>query len=301
MKIIQHPDGNQSVEATQEEIQKMETLLETRTDKLTPDSIAQMLRLIGDAYFTAGNHEAAVQWYARFVATQPIVPDGFLERVEMLAEEFPDIRLEGSASVLGERLMRARDDTGHSPEATAEYETGVQFAEEGEWASAVVCFEGVLAKVPQHYWAAHNLGAAYAELDDEAHALTWLRRAIGIDTEIPSAHYNLGLLLLRTGNPGLAIDALEQCQKLDAAYPGLDVVLGEALFANQEYEPARDSLARAAHKGEIDSSAWLILGRCYEALDQVLDAARAYRTASDLDPECAEAAQLLTSVQNRLH
>lgn len=301
MKIIQHPDGNQSVEATPEEIEKMENLLETRPDKLTPEATAQMLRLIGDAYFTAGDRRRAVEWYARFVATGPSVPDGFIERVESLLTEFPDLQNAGAATVLGDRMMSRHEEEEANPEAEVAYEAGVRYAEAGDWSSAVVSFERALARQPNHYWAAHNLGAAYAELGDEAHALTWLRRAIGIDPQIPSGHYNLGLLLLRTDNPPLAVEALERCFELDPSYPGLDPVLGEAYFKVEDYESACTALKRAASRGQADPEALVALGQSHEALGQLGDAARAYRGALDLNPQYREALQLLKSIQGRLH
>ena len=303
MKIIQHPDGNQSVEASAEEIGKMVELLETRPDKLTPEAAAQMLRLIGDAYYTAGNRRQAVEWYAKYVATNPTVADGFLDRLRELLTEFPDVEDAGHATVLGARMMSRHEesDDERNEEAEVDYEAGVRYAEAGDWPSAVVAFERALEKQPQHYWAAHNLGAAYAELGDEAHALVWLRRAIGIDPGVPSGHYNLGLLLMRTDNAPLAADALRQCHELDPAYPGLDVVLGEALFAINEYADACQALKRAVQRGQADPETVVMLGQSHEALGELSDAARAYQQAIDMNPQYREAIQLLRSIRSRLH
>lgn len=300
MKIIQHADGNQTVEATPDELAKMETLLDT-SDKLTPEARAQMLRLLGDAHFTAGDRRTAVEWYAQFVAMAPQVSQGFMDRLESLVREFPDISREGAASVLGERFLTQARAESANPDAEADYEEGVGHAEDGDWPEAVTCFERALARSPDHYWAAHNLGVAYAELGDDAHALMWLERAVGIDPDVPSAYYNLGLLYLKTDNAGRALTVLEKCATLDPTYPGVDTLLGEAALVAGDATRAHAALSRAIKRRQADGRTFLKLGQACEALGMLEDAARAYQHALDFDPAMREARQLLKSVQGRLH
>ena len=84
-------------------------------------------------------------------------------------------------------------------------------------------------------------------------------------------------------------------------YPGLDIVLGEALFAINEYADACQALKRAVQRGQADPETMVMLGQSHEALGELSDAARAYQQAIDMNPQYREAIQLLRSIRARLH
>jgi len=301
VKIIQLPDGNQHVEAEKEELDRMEGLIENPSDKLTDEARIRLLRLLGDAAFTRGDPQTAVGWYARYVQEDPKVPDCLTQRIQELVTQVPD------AGALPEKHLDAQPKEKEVPseslpaELQALYSSGVDAAEAGQWTDAVVSFEQVLEQAPQHFWSAHNLGAAYAQLGNEGQAIMWLQRAAALNDQVPSLHYNLGMLFLETDNATQAADALKRCKVLDSDYPGIDAVLGEALLQADDTVGALEALRQAIDKRQADGKTYLALGQVLEKMERLEDAARAYRAAKEIDPSLVEAIQLLKSVEGRIH
>jgi Tfp pilus assembly protein PilF len=85
--------------------------------------------------------------------------------------------------------------------AEAHHNLGVALAESGRWGDAVHAYRRALA-IPGYATplaAYHNLGWAYYNLDRLAEAEEALKTALRLDPEFASAHYHLGLVLLKAG------------------------------------------------------------------------------------------------------
>lgn len=100
--------------------------------------------------------------------------------------------------------------------AEAHHNLGLALAESGRWADAVQAYLRALA-IPGYATplaAYHNLGWAYYNLDRLAEAEESLKTAIRLDPEFASAHYHLGLVLLKTGRKNEARAAFVRARDL---------------------------------------------------------------------------------------
>lgn len=85
--------------------------------------------------------------------------------------------------------------------AEARHNLGVALAESGRWADAVEEYRRALAipGYPNPILAYHNLGWAYHNLGRLAEAEEAMKMALRLEPDFVSAHYHLGLVLLRAG------------------------------------------------------------------------------------------------------
>ena len=123
-----------------------------------------------------------------------------LTRNRQLAVVFPD--------PLGSQLGRL----GVSREEI--FKGGVMAARDGRPQDAARAFREVLAAVPEDADAHYNLARALIDLDDLPTAETHLRRAVAA-RKYPAAHYNLSILLGRTGRVDEAAEALDRAIDAD--------------------------------------------------------------------------------------
>lgn len=104
------------------------------------------------------------------------------------------------------------------------YARGALALRGGDARAAVTHFEAAVAQEPEVAEYRANLGAALLELakagDTAAgpRALAELERAVAWGPSLPTAHTNLGLARLMTGDAAGALQALDQALAIDAAH-----------------------------------------------------------------------------------
>jgi Tfp pilus assembly protein PilF len=100
--------------------------------------------------------------------------------------------------------------------AEANHNLGVALAESGKWADAVQAYRKALA-IPGYanpLVAYHNLGWAYYNLDRLAEAEEAIATALRLEPNFVSAHYHLGLVLLKSGRRDEARAAFSRARDL---------------------------------------------------------------------------------------
>lgn len=134
-----------------------------------------------------------------------------------------------------------------------------------------------------------NLAIVLDRLGKPDHAIQCLRRAIGLQDDLPEAHYNLGNVLLQTGRTADAEAAFERAVALRPHYPEALSNLGHVIAERGDKEAAVGYFRRALDADARYGPAWsnlcgslLDLGRTVEAID-------AGRRAVLLSPESAKA------------
>lgn len=108
--------------------------------------------------------------------------------------------------------------------------------------------------------------------------------ALAVDPKLGLAHYGLGRVLQRQGDPA-ARDAFEQGVEVAPDMVDLRYRLGKLLREAAEYESALEHLQRASLINPDLVHVRYELGLTYEALSNFSAAEHEYRTALRLDPE----------------
>src|SRR5262245_18821707 len=79
------------------------------------------------------------------------------------------------------------------------YKAAVTDMENGRWAEAETTFEKILRDDPGHIPTEFNLAICYSKLEKLDEATRVYRKIVEQDASMYEAHFNLGLLLLQSG------------------------------------------------------------------------------------------------------
>jgi tetratricopeptide (TPR) repeat protein len=141
------------------------------------------------------------------------------------------------------------------------------------------------------------LGVAYLSSGRPDLSAATLRRAIGIDPDIPEAYINLGDALSRLGDRTGAIAALENAVRLQPGSPAAHNNLGSILQAKGAFDQATYHFERAIHSDPDYAVARYNYGRALAQRKSYAEAEAQLSNALRLDPRLAEAAVSLGMVR----
>ena len=139
---------------------------------------------------------------------------------------------------------------------------------------------------------AHTLlikGRALFDLGRREHALTAMEAAVAADPELAAAHYNLGLLLQSSGQPGDAAKAYKRAIALQSPYPVAWNNLGLVLEQTGDIGAAVTAFRTAIDQFPQFSMAHNNLGAVLAASGRYSESAEAYGQALEHDPANADA------------
>jgi tetratricopeptide (TPR) repeat protein len=146
------------------------------------------------------------------------------------------------------------------------------------------------AAAPTDAGTLNALGVAYLSSGRPDLSAATLRRATGIDSDIPEAYINLGDALSRLGDQAGAIIALGNAIRLQPGSAAAHNNLGSILHAKGDFEQARYHFERAIHSDPEYAIARYNYGRALAERKSYADAEAQLSSALRLDPQLAEAA-----------
>jgi tetratricopeptide (TPR) repeat protein len=146
-----------------------------------------------------------------------------------------------------------------------------------------------LAEVMSDAYFLDRLGSSYEESDLPGLAMLLHREAARVDPQFPSAHYNLGRLLLKQGHrePGMA--EVQEALRLYPEFAEAHEVLGLAYIEQGRLEAAVAHLQRALTLHPDLATARNHLGRLYRAQGRLDEALQTFRDLVTRHPNIAEA------------
>jgi len=159
----------------------------------------------------------------------------------------------------------------------------------GRVAEASALYEEVLAEDPSNGHALYLSGLLQLRAGRGGRAVDLLRRAALALRDHAAVHLNLARACLGTGEPEQALAAAERAAALAPAEAEAHFVRGTALNALGEAAAAAAALQRAIALNPLHAPARLNLGNAWADLDRLEDAERECRAAIALDRSLAEA------------
>jgi tetratricopeptide (TPR) repeat protein len=160
---------------------------------------------------------------------------------------------------------------------------------EGRPQAAVACLESAIKQAPpdQAEPLQAALGIAYAENGDMERGLTTLKDLSSSRPDSADAHFRLGLLLARRGQPRdqqTAVAEFGHALQLDPSMDTGRIALGRALISSEKYSDAVPVLLEYTQRQPKDAQGFYCLAQAYEATQKPDLAIGAFRKAADLDP-----------------
>ena len=137
------------------------------------------------------------------------------------------------------------------------------------------------------------LGSAYLKMDRPDQALTTLRHALSIDSDLPEVYVNLGTAFSRKGNQTAAIDALRSAIRLSPGLAAAHSNLASLLDAQGDFSQAQYHFRKAISSDPGQAVAHYNYGRALAQQKMFEQAEREWKAALELDSRMAEAATSL--------
>jgi tetratricopeptide (TPR) repeat protein len=162
---------------------------------------------------------------------------------------------------------------------------------EGKSPAAVACLEDAIKQAPP---ADHTeslqaaLGIAYAENGEAEKALATLKNLVAAQPDSADAHFNLGLLYARKGQPTdqqAALTEFREALRLDKNLDLARIALGKTLMSLQQYSDAAPVLLEYTRRQTGDAQGFYALGIAYRELKKSDGAIVALQRAAALDPK----------------
>jgi tetratricopeptide (TPR) repeat protein len=195
---------------------------------------------------------------------------------------------EGSAPA-GSKSVAAPSGRSGARSAQGLLSEGAEHLARGAVTEAMECYQQLVNFDPRNALARNGLGIALARLGRYAEAEDQLRRAIGIRSAFPEAHFNLAGVLQLTGRYHESEMPLRRALKLKPAYLEARASLGMSLALLNRLPEARDCYEKTLRVAPRHAQALVGLGKI-EALEGRFAAAEsAYQRALEIDPAASNA------------
>ena len=166
---------------------------------------------------------------------------------------------------------------------------------EGKPQAAVACLENAVKQEPPPDEAERlqeALGAAYAASGEMEKALNTLKDLVAAHPESAPAHFSLGMLHARQGQPTeedkrAAVAEFREALRLESSMDEARIALGQVLMSSQQYADAVPVLLEYTRRQSKDAQGFYALGLAYRGLSRSDSAIDVLRRAASLNPQDA--------------
>ncbi|HMQ55287.1 MAG TPA: tetratricopeptide repeat protein, partial [Anaerolineae bacterium] len=285
-------------------------------------ALAEAWESLGDIYTRRREYNEAIEAYRRVIALEPQAPWAYNQLGLIYGRQ---AEYETALDFYRQAAERYVDP---QPAAVAWNNMGDIYLKLGDYGQASQVYERATQLDPDYAWAYHNLGTAYFRLGDDSQAAANYRLALERhrrDEDAAVTWQALADTQRRLGDAAAALKAYQEAAARGADNPELWIFTGEMQFqlerfadastayqqaiklasndarpydglgqiaaGRQRFEVAADWFEQAIERYTYDqpkSRAYNRLGEARLALDQLSEAALAFRQAIALDPQPAE-------------
>ena len=164
---------------------------------------------------------------------------------------------------------------------------------EGKQHAAVDCLEEALRQNPpadQSGSLKAALALAYVENGEVEKGQATLADLVTTEPNSAGAHFSLGLLFMRKGEPTdqeAAATEFREALRLDDSMNGARIALGRVLNSLRKYSEAIPTLVEYTRREPKDAQGFYVLGKAYQGLEKPEAAIGSYQRAAALDPKDA--------------
>jgi tetratricopeptide (TPR) repeat protein len=168
-------------------------------------------------------------------------------------------------------------------------EAGLQAHKQGRLQEAIAAYQHVLAVSPDQADALNLLGAALLQIEQPAHAVGFLERALRHRRNDPGLQGNLAQAYFALGRYEEAHVAFRRASRLDPAQVHFQVGVANSLAGQGKSSEAEALLTRLAGRYRNEPLVWFNLGNVKRDQRRREEAIASYRKALELDPRFLDA------------
>lgn len=250
---------------------------------------------LANAYYTAGDLNAAIQWFQKADEN----PDPTEEYTAMLYVEWATALYATGRAEEALRVCDRAESLGILHPAI-DFARGHAYLHREQYALAEEAFKkaiergktGLFAHTGDTgaygYKAWYGLALAATGRDRYQEAVSHCRTALDAMQDFHDARYLLAHCLRRLGNVDEAVQELKLVVSKAPDHAAANAELGELLYDERQFADAFPVLRRVAALHPDDAQAWFRLGYCCEQLGMLQEAADAYAAAARKAPGSSE-------------
>jgi len=171
------------------------------------------------------------------------------------------------------------------PDTPTPFQQGTAALQAGDWATAIACYQALLAVNPRAAAVHHNLAVALRLQGDRSQlgaAIDHFQQAIALQTPTAGMHYNLANALRDAQDWPAAIAQYQAALQLQPDYPEATLGLGQVYLAQGNAAAAIALYEALLDQRPDDAEAHEQLGQALAAQGETVAAAIAYRQAERL-------------------
>jgi Flp pilus assembly protein TadD len=162
--------------------------------------------------------------------------------------------------------------------------------DKNDYNAAIPPLQKFIEQKPDVAFAHFQLGYAYTALKRTGEARAEYEKAVSLDSKMPEAQLNLGILLLET-DAASAVAPLSKAVELLPSQSRARYLLGLAQERSGDLKGAADSFEGAARLDPKDAGSLIELGRVYAKNNGPADAETIFRAALGIEPKSPAALQ----------
>lgn len=171
----------------------------------------------------------------------------------------------------------------------AHYNLGLALRQAGDLQGAAQAFYQTVVVKPDFALGYANVGGILVDVQNWSQARLYLQRAIAVEPNLAIAHYNLGLVHRQSGRIDAAIASWETARRLAPNLIESSLQLAEAYLNGDRLKDAKKIVAEILNSNNRIAAAHYLQGRIAAHQDKPELALTAFRQASNLDPNYANA------------
>lgn len=171
----------------------------------------------------------------------------------------------------------------------AHYNLGLALRQAGDLQGAAQAFYQTVVVNPDFALGYASVGGILVDVQNWSQAQLYLQRAIAVEPNLAIAHYNLGLVHRQSGRIDAAIASWETARRLSPNLIESSLQLAEAYLNGDRPKDAKKIVTEILNSNNRIAAAYYLQGRIAAQQDNAELALTAFRQASDLDPNYANA------------
>ncbi len=192
-----------------------------------------------------------------------------------------------------------------SAEVQAQFDAGLQLAQQGKDLEAIEEFKKALAKDPEQTNIMGNMAESYSKLGKDAEALEIYQKAIATKPNDAALYTNMGVILSKMGKNAESQEAFKKAAALNPAASAQNFYnIGATLVNNGRTAEAADAFKQAIAADANFAEAYYQLGMCLsgkpDTMPDAIKALQKYIQIGQKPDQVEVAKQIITALQQSL-